>query len=151
LFRGCKSAVSWLFKQLLQVNIANNYNAMAFSKSFCRKFPLKAKYESDIWDCSIMLNYYRNYTESVTELPPEERILTIHNFYLVKTAILILFYGLLRPAEEYKIKTRDGDMIKESGGVCFKVKTKSSFNKDTFIFITKIIIKKYALWSQFVD
>jgi hypothetical protein len=108
---------------------------MAFSKAFCRIFPLKAKYESDIWDCSIMLNYYRNYTESLAELPPEERLVKVHNFYIVKTAILILFYGLLRPIEVFRIKIRNGFMIKEPGGVCFNIKTKSSCYGDIFIFI----------------
>jgi hypothetical protein len=102
LFRGCKSAASWLFNQLFQIDVAKNFNAMAYSRSFCRHFPIKAKYEHTVWDCSIMLNYYRNYTESLTELPSEERLLAIHNFYLVKSAILIMFYGLLRPYSKLK-------------------------------------------------
>jgi hypothetical protein len=96
LFRGAKFAVSWLFKQLFLIDVANNFNAKAYSRSFCKQFPIKAKYQQNVWDCSIMLNYYRNYTESLIELPAEERLLAIHNFYLVKSAILILFYGLLR-------------------------------------------------------
>jgi hypothetical protein len=99
LFRGCRSAASWLFKHLFQIDVVKDFNAAAYSRSFCRQFPIKAKYEQNIWDCSIMLNYYRNYIESLSELPSDEKLLIIHNFYLVKSAILIMFYGLLRPHE----------------------------------------------------
>jgi hypothetical protein len=46
----------------------------------------------------------------VDNFPPEERLLAIHNFYLVKAAVLILFYGLLRFSEIYKIEVRDGGL-----------------------------------------
>jgi hypothetical protein len=147
LFRGCKSSVSWVFKQLFEINVANNFNTMAFSKAFCRNFPLKAKYEGVIWDCLIMLNYYRNYTESLTELPREERLINIHNFYIVKTTTLILFYNLLRPIEVFRIKARDGWMVKELDGVCFKIKTRSSCNRDTFIFIPEMEDKRICPWQ----
>jgi hypothetical protein len=111
---------------------------MAFSKAFCRNFPLKAKYKSDIWDCSIMLNYYRNYTKFLIEFSLEEHLINIHNFYTVKTAILILFYDRLRPIEVFCIKVGEEFMIEEPGGVCFKIKTKSSYNRDTFIFILEM-------------
>jgi hypothetical protein len=120
---------------------------MAFSKSFCRQFPTKAKYEGNLWDCSIMLNYYLNYVKSSTELLPEEGILVRHTFYLVKAAILILFYSLLRPAEMYRIKTRDGDLLEEKEGFTLRVKTKSSFNQDTFVFIPKIKDKRICAWE----
>jgi hypothetical protein len=42
--------------------------------------------------------------------------------------VLILFYGLLRPSEIYKIEVRDGGLIKEKEGFVLRVKTKSSLN-----------------------
>jgi hypothetical protein len=53
----------------------------------------------------------------------------------------------------FRIKVRDGWMIKKSNCVCFKIKTKSSCNRDIFIFISEMEEKRkeYTLGRQFVN
>jgi hypothetical protein len=60
---------------------------------------------------------------------------------------LILFYELLRPSEIYKIEVRDGSLIKEKEGFVLRVKTKSSLNAYSFIFIPLIEDKRICVWE----
>jgi hypothetical protein len=147
LYNGCKSAVSWLFKHLFEVDVAKSFKAQSLSKAFFREYPPKAKYKDDILDAGIVLDYYRNYTESFGSLSVEEKALSLHSFYLVKTAILIAFFGLLRPMELGQLRIdKDYMKIKKNGG-SFKYKPKSQVNKDVFVFIPSMTDKRICPWA----
>jgi hypothetical protein len=115
-FGGVKAAVSWLLKLLFKVDVAKDFGAKALSKSFLRTYPPKAKYKNGVWDASIVINYYRNYTETFGDLSYDDKVFSLQSFFLVKTAILISFFSLSRPRELVQIRTDKDRMIREDDG-----------------------------------
>jgi hypothetical protein len=112
-FGGVKAAVSWLFKLLFKVDVAKDFGAKALSKSFLRTYPPRAKYKNGVWDASIVINYYRNYTESFSDLSYDDKVFSLQEFFLVKTTILLSFFSLSRPRELVQIRTDADRMIRE--------------------------------------
>jgi hypothetical protein len=129
------------------VDVAKSFRAKFLSKAFLKEYPPNAKYKDDIWDAGIVLDYYRNYTEFYDNLSVDEKALSLHSFYLVKTAVLIAFFGLLRPMELIQLRIDKDYMKRESDGGSFKYKAKSQLNRDTFFFIPSMSDKRICPWE----
>jgi hypothetical protein len=74
-------------------------------------------------------------------------VLALHSFFLVKTTILVGFFGLTRFMELVQIRIDEGCIIREKDGGYLMFKPKSSVNKDALVFVPSIPDKRICPWA----